>query len=214
MIRACIYIDGFNLYNRALKRRFKQYKWLDLGALCRKLLPDHDIRLIKYFTSLINADDYDEDKETRQQIYLRALKTIENLSIHYGRFQENVGKRALSESPRNPDGSWNTVSVLLPGEKGSDVNLATQMLLDGFKDRYDIAVLITNDSDFAEPIKAVIHELHREVWVYSPAEYVLPTLKVISSKSAIIWKTAFRDSQFPDQMRDSTGIFHKPDKWQ
>ena len=32
-----VYIDGFNLYYGALKGT--PYKWLDLEALCRKLMP-------------------------------------------------------------------------------------------------------------------------------------------------------------------------------
>ncbi len=39
--KTIVYIDGFNLYYRALKGT--PYKWLDLDAFCRKLLPKNDV---------------------------------------------------------------------------------------------------------------------------------------------------------------------------
>ena len=42
-----------------------------------------------------------------------------------------------------------------PEEKGSDVNLATYLVADGFRDLYDTAVVVSNDSDLAEPLKLV-----------------------------------------------------------
>lgn len=38
-----VYIDGFNLYYGAL--RGSHYRWLDLEALSRRLLPKDDIHL-------------------------------------------------------------------------------------------------------------------------------------------------------------------------
>ncbi len=48
-----VYIDGFNLYYGAVKDT--PYKWLDLEALCRRLLPKDDIVGIRYFTARISA---------------------------------------------------------------------------------------------------------------------------------------------------------------
>jgi len=47
----------------------------------------------------------------------------------------------------------NTIEVFKTEEKGSDVNLATHLLLDGFQDRYAAAIVITGDSDLVTPIK-------------------------------------------------------------
>ena len=44
------------------------------------------------------------------------------------------------------------VSVADREEKGSDVNVATHLLLDVFDPRVDAAVVISNDSDLALPI--------------------------------------------------------------
>lgn len=48
-----VYIDGFNLYYGAVKGT--RYKWLDLEALCRRLLPKDNIAQIRYFTAQVSA---------------------------------------------------------------------------------------------------------------------------------------------------------------
>jgi uncharacterized LabA/DUF88 family protein len=47
------------------------------------------------------------------------------------------------------------VRVTKTEEKGSDVNIATHLLMDAFDDAYELAVIISNDSDLLEPIKVV-----------------------------------------------------------
>jgi hypothetical protein len=51
------YIDGFNLYN-GLKSKYRhRYLWLDLEALCTKLLvKDQELRAVKYFTARFAAN--------------------------------------------------------------------------------------------------------------------------------------------------------------
>ena len=84
LLKANIYVDGFNLYYGALKNT--PYRWLDIAKLCRIMLPRDTINQIKYFTALVNPRPTDPDQLTRQQIYLRALQTIPNLEIIYGHF--------------------------------------------------------------------------------------------------------------------------------
>ena len=53
-MRTVIYVDGFNLYYRALKGT--RWKWLDLPALFEQVLkPHHDILAVKYFTAKVRA---------------------------------------------------------------------------------------------------------------------------------------------------------------
>jgi hypothetical protein len=40
----------------------------------------------------------------------------------------------------------------------TDVNIATQILIDAFQDKYDMTMLISGDSDLVPPIRT-IHEL-------------------------------------------------------
>ena len=62
----------------------------------------------------------------------------------------------------------NKVSVLVPQEKGADVNLATSMLLDAYHDRYDLAMVLSNDSDLENPVKAVRLDFEKMVRVFAP----------------------------------------------
>ena len=58
-LRANVYIDGFNLYYRALKQN--RCNWLNLSKLAALLLPAYDIRRIKYYTAKIQPNPYDPD---------------------------------------------------------------------------------------------------------------------------------------------------------
>jgi hypothetical protein len=112
-VRANVYVDGFNLYYGAVKGT--PFKWLDIAALCRLLLPGDTINRIRYFTARIQPDPRDPDKSTRQQLYLRALRTTPDLTIHYGHY--------LSHNVRMPlttpvSGQPRTVEVIKTEEKG------------------------------------------------------------------------------------------------
>ena len=48
-----VYVDAFNLYYGCLKGT--PYRWLDLGAPCRRLLPKDEIKRIRYFTATVSA---------------------------------------------------------------------------------------------------------------------------------------------------------------
>ena len=79
-----VYVDGFNLYYGCL--RGTPFKWLNLAELCQNLLPDRQINRIRFFTAPLEPLPHDAQTGDDQALYLRALETIPNLSIHYGRF--------------------------------------------------------------------------------------------------------------------------------
>ncbi len=58
--------------------------------------------------------------------------------------------------------------VIKTEEKGTDVNLATHLLHDAHMNRYDAAVLISNDSDLTEPLRIVRRELNKMVGLINP----------------------------------------------
>ena len=158
-----IYIDGFNFYYGCIKNT--KYKWLDFSKLCSRLFPKHEINRIRYFTAKVKPPKDDPQKPQRQQIYLRALLTIPNLTIHFGHFLSHP-KDMILENPKDPDKK--IVRVISTEEKGSDVNLATYLVADGYENEYEIAAVISNDADLAEPIKLVIERLNLPVGVINP----------------------------------------------
>ena len=62
-----------------------------------------------------------------------------------------------------------TVRVRKTEEKGSDVNLATYLLLDGFRESADACIVVSNDSDLAEPMRVMIQESSCTVGLVAPS---------------------------------------------
>src|SRR5258706_5665075 len=158
-----VYVDGFNFYYGALKGT--AYKWLNLNKLCRLLLPRNNVTKIKYFTAIVSARPRDLDKPTRQLTYLRALQTLPNLEIILGSFLTHNVSMLIASGPASPP---RFVTVVRTEEKASDVNIAAHMINDGYKNEYDVAVLISNDSDLAEPVRLVRLDLKKPVGVINP----------------------------------------------
>ena len=85
-MRTIVYVDGFNLFYRALKGT--SWKWLDLHSLFWTVLGSHhDIRTIKYFTARVSATPADPSKAQRQDVYLRGLQHFRpHVQVFYGGF--------------------------------------------------------------------------------------------------------------------------------
>lgn len=162
-MRLNVYIDAFNLYYGCVKNT--PYRWLNLGLLCKRKFPNDQINHIKYFTALVSARPNDPDKPVRQQTFIRALETLPNLTVIYGSFLSHVIWMPLAYPV---SGGPTYVQVIKTEEKGSDVNLATHLLNDGHLGLYEVAVVVSNDSDLAEPIRIVINQLGLPVGVLNP----------------------------------------------
>ena len=207
-MKAYVYVDGLNLYYGAVKGT--PYKWLNLAALCRLLLPHDHIVQIKYYTAVVEARPDDPDAPTRQQFYLRALRTIPNLSIHYGHFLTQERTLPLVSPTLNGP---RAARVFKTEEKGSDVNLATHLVRDGFRKEFEVAIVVTNDSDLLEPIRVVRHELGLPVGVLNP--HPKPSRALLQHVSFVkqIRRGQLARSQFPDTLVDASGKFSKPSGW-
>ena len=181
-----------------------------MAGLCRALLPSNDIRWIGYFTARVSNRPDDPDQATRQQIYLRALSTNPLIHIEYGQFLTNRVRAALVSPPaRGP----RTVEVWRTSEKGSDVNLATRLLVHAFRDEFDVAVVVSNDSDLAGPMRLIRDDLHRRVGVLDPSQRASKSLLAASTFYKHVRRGALAANQFPQQLADGTGSFSKPSAW-
>jgi uncharacterized LabA/DUF88 family protein len=169
--RAVVYIDGFNFYYAAYADgEFGDYKWLDLCRFCDDLLPKLDIVAVRYFTARVKPLPYDPENYRRQDAYLRALLTLPRLYVHLGLFRQHVVPARLAEPAGNLP-ALARVRVHRSEEKGSDVNLASYMLSDGFRNRYDVAVVVSDDSDLHEPVRMVRDELGKKVGIVRVVRY-------------------------------------------
>jgi len=106
-----------------------------------------------------------------------------------------------------------TALVWRTDEKGSDVNLATQLLVDGFDNAYDCAVLVTNDSDLLGPIRVVRHRLGKRVGLLNPQQRPARALQGEAHLYKQIRSGVLAASQFPLTLTDANGTFTKPATW-
>ncbi len=211
-----VYVDGFNLYYGAL--RGTPYRWLNLDALCTCLLPGHAVSQIKYYTARVRGLPHDPDKPRRQLAYLRALRTLPNVSIHFGHFLSHATYLPLASGDGNspqyrPDGSLDCVRVIRTEEKGSDVNLATHLLRDGFANLYDVAVVVSNDSDLVEPIRVVRADLGKKVGIINPHSHPSADLAANQDFMKQIRAGVLGASLFTPTLADASGTFNKPPSW-
>lgn len=152
--RVIAYVDGFNFYYRRLRN--KPYRWLDLNKLFMQFFPNDELVQVRYFTARVGGK-FDAAKPLRQQAYLRALQTLPQLEIIEGQFLTAEVKYRLAEPLFASDGTLReSAKVWKQDEKGSDVNLGSYLLNDAWEDRYDVAAVITNDSDLAVPIQMAV----------------------------------------------------------
>ena len=185
-------------------------RWLDLGRLAHLLLPGHQLNRIRYFTARVSNRPGDPTQAQRQQAYIRALSTVPDLSIHYGHLLSKRKRRPLAASP--PSGP-RTVEILDTEEKGSDVNLASYLLLDGFEEDYELAVVVSNDSDLELPITMVRDRLGKVIGVFDPSGRRSFQLSQAATWYRPLRRGPLSASRFPDQLSDSDGVITKPSAW-
>ena len=207
-MKTYFYIDAFNLYYGSCRNT--PYKWLDLQKMLAIVFPKNSIEKIKYYTARISPRPHDPDQPMRQEIYLRALKTIPNLEIYFGHFLTHpVFLPLVNPVPgKNP-----FVEVFRTEEKGSDVNLATHLLHDAYRNLFDCAIVVSGDSDLLEPIRIVMNELKKPVGVLNPQKKVCRVLMKNATFYRPLRQSALARSQFPATMSDAQGTFTKPKSW-
>lgn len=212
-IKTFVYIDGFNLYYSALKGT--SFRWFNPVVYVENEFHKNKVAAVRYFSARVQND---QPKLSRQMVYWRALRTLPNLEIIEGTFRTRIKKAQVVSPP--PD----EIEVFRTDEKGSDVNLGAHLLMDGFQNRYDAAVVITGDSDLITPIKMVRDELHKTVIVVNPqllADHPDGRDKRPSAGLRRV-ATIYRDrvtrdqlflAQFHNTLTDEKGTFTKPMSW-
>jgi uncharacterized LabA/DUF88 family protein len=217
-MKTIVYVDGFNLYYRALKKT--NHKWLNLEALCKAVLPAHcDIVRINYYTARISGR-IDPTSPRDQNSYLSALKTLPCVHTHYGSFQVKDKVMFLSQPlvfqppfVTAPAPLPKFASVVKSEEKGSDVNLGVHLVRDAFTAAFEHAVVITNDTDLVEPIRIVVKDADLPLTLMTPVSKPAESLRQLATHVRHIDAHLGR-SQFPDPVIDQNGKpIPKPVGW-
>ena len=204
-----IYVDGFNLYYRLKNTK---YKWLDLKALIESFSFENcKISKIRYFTAKVIPSDSNPGVRQRQDVYLRALRTIPEIEIHLGSFKKRTvkGKLLAEGNPLHEQ----IVKISKFEEKRSDVNIATFMLVDCFQNECDVPILLSNDSDLSEPLKYIKTVLRLPVGLITPIDSWVSKLHKYSSLRRKISDEKLRNSQFSLKLKDNQGEFFCPKEW-
>jgi hypothetical protein len=205
MQRVITYVDGFNLYFGLKEMGWRRYYWLNVEHLARSLLVSaQQLVGTKYFTSLVSATPSDPDKNRRQVAFLDVLKTLPDFEIFYGHYLHN------SQRCRKCGATW-----VVPDEKMTDVNIAVELMVDAFQDRFDTALVVSADSDLTAPIEAVRRLFpQKRVVVFFPPGRSSKRLKQAANASFQIWRNVVAQSQLPDPVTTPKGIvIHRPQKW-
>jgi hypothetical protein len=217
MKRTYVYIDGFNFYYGCYKDisrpNWAKYKWLDLERFCDALFPKDNIVTIKYYTALVNNRPPDNHQHDRQKIYLAALTQLKRVEVIHGHFLTEKRKMPLCSSSGTYLGrsAW----VLKTEEKGSDVNLAVDLLYDCIKGLYDYAMVISNDSDLVAPIKIVRTDFGKKIGLVNP-HTKRPSIQLVHNVDLRfrITEAMMASSQLPGVVKTSAGIaLQCPTSW-
>lgn len=212
--RVSCYVDGFNLYYGLRDSGFKKYLWLDLCGLARAIiLPNQRLVFTKYFTARISGgrptDTPDffaqaNARRKRQADYLDAVGSLSDLAVFEGQFlaKQQTCKKCLA--------SWATAE-----EKMTDVNIATEMLVDAFADAFDTALLISGDSDLVPPINAILETFpgKRVIVAFPPGRFSEALRKAASGQFKIA-KGHLKKSQLPEEIELPSGyVIRRPETW-
>lgn len=182
-MRVGVYIDGFNLYYGARDicgRSVPGWRWLDLRKLASNLIATQSgwgsasVSHVVYCTARISGAS-NPSGQRDQDVYLRALvlsRAVDVLAMGNYVSRTSTAPLATADKKGKPiltKPSWPVMvqnaqgipqpdtifmaSVARREEKGSDVNVASHLLIDVLMNEVDAAIVVTNDSDLAFPIQ-------------------------------------------------------------
>ena len=159
--RVMIFIDGSNLYH-SLKNYFKRTD-LDIGKLSHKLLDKRRLVRIYYYNARVGRQE-EPERYQDQQKFFAGITAIPYTELRLGRLVYN---------------NWPSVP---PYEKGVDIQLTTDMITHGFKNNYDVAILVAGDNDYVGALQAVKDNgKHAEVALFGK-EQTSRQLRVVADK--------------------------------
>jgi len=89
---------------------------------------------------------------------------------------------------------WNTE------EKGSDVNLATYLIHDAWRGLFDVAVVLSQDTDLNEPVRIVRDEIKKDVGVICLDGRAPGKLASLASFVRHVTHSRLAAAQFPETL--------------
>ncbi len=129
-----IFIDGSNLYYKLKDLKVKNKTKFDYFGFCGLLAVDREIVFCKYYVGEVRAKKGDEKSRImlsmQQKLFSHLVK--QGIVVERGYLMENDGKFH---------------------EKGVDVKIATDIIIGAYENIYDVAIIISSDTDLIPAIK-------------------------------------------------------------
>lgn len=207
--RCMVYVDGYNFYY-AIKRHPEMTPlylgWCNFAELARQSLLASGDQLIgvKYFTAPVGrygaSGGPAGSENARQEIWLKAIHSVPEIEIVEGVHTGDVG------SPRSRK------------EKETDVNIAISAVIDGSRDQYDRAILLTGDRDQRPTVRAIVTEFGKRVDVWlAPSQsrgFWSTTEAYGGVRVRSLTPTMLRRSRLPERLFVNGGQIEAPQIWQ
>ncbi len=177
-----------------LDARLHNSRWLDLRTLCAALLrPCQRLYLVRYFTSRVRDDPL---AAKNQAVFIDALLARGGVEIEFGHFlatSVECRKCGFVRTRRE--------------EKKTDVNMAVRLLEDAFDDRFDLAIVVSADSDLVPLIEAVRRRFpSKRVMVAFPPQRWSAQLRRTADAAHHLSGPTIRSSQLPDPVMAPSGV--------
>lgn len=129
--RVTIFVDGSNLYH-CTRSSFNRTD-VDFSKMAKFLCESRKLVRTYYYNAPVRRED-GEDRYQKQQKFFAMLGRVPYLELRLGRLEKRDG-------------------VVV--EKGVDVQIATDMLLQAHSGAYDTAILVSGDADYCPAVRAV-----------------------------------------------------------
>lgn len=218
-MRTSLYVDGFNFYYGCFRMQrdlcVPADKWLDWRTLGSRLIKANGtLHKIHYFTANVHFSETDPDQNLRQELYFRAIDTIPGLVLHKGK-HIRVTRSGELVHPKPAEANWPAtakVTVRTFEEKGSDVNLAVQLLDDAWSGDVARAIVVSNDTDLIAAIRSA--RRHIQVDVISPHPSCAKQLRRAADQVYILDPGILQNCRMtiPKIARDGTPLY-PPRSW-
>jgi len=212
--RTIVYIDGHNLYNSIRRmyqsedtpytpERWREVLWLDISKMSESFLnPAQELIQVKYFTARVKRP---KSKVKRQSNYLDALYALPKITIIEGKYHDD-----------NPITCQHCNEVFyVSKEKQTDVNLATELLVDAIEDHFDTAYLVTADSDYRAPLDYIKRKYpQKRICMEFVETNFSGALKSLTYRPYIINRERLMNCQLPEDVTLPSGYkISRPNKW-
>lgn len=213
------YVDGFNLYYAIKNLGNQSLKWVDIRRLCECFVPSGDsLGDVYHFTAYLdrvppgavldpNYPKHQARSFSRHKEYESALRAVgvKPVIAHYKWRDAHCTKCRQT--------------YLRPEEKQTDVNIGVHLVKHAAKGEYDVALLVSADSDLVPAVKCVRSDFQRRIRIVAPPGRLGMCSQLYRATGekwrGEISREQVEARQLPDYVTDAKGrlVATRPGKW-